>query len=308
MDEPLEWFRSLPPLTRTWFGLTLVLTGSVALDIIPASQLIFDWDRIRLDSEVWRLASPFCFADGPITNFSTLILLYLVYNFSLGYERNPYDTGGGGGSADYALALVVCASLTLLTYRPVVLLFGPTLLGSLYSSSQHYRPPILYPLFTRNLAYSVLYLWSRRNPRARVDINFIPVVGRYVPFAHVGISLFLGHRVGQMAHGIFVGHVYYWLVDVVPRMYGGRMILKTPELLIDYFRDEGERGEWEAEMVDVGDVGEDGELPPLPPPHPPGETVPRVLPPPTGLEGRDSGGAGGEQGRVEAPNDAANTE
>ena len=38
----------------------------------------------------------------------------------------------------------------------------------------------------------------------------------------------------DMLHGIAIGHIYYFLFDVIPFVYG-KDVLKTPMFMIDYF-------------------------------------------------------------------------
>lgn len=262
MDEPLAWFQSLPPITRAWFGFSLTVTGAVTLDFLSPSKLIFDFRRIQENLELWRLVTCFVYAEGHLRDFGTLVLLYLIVIFSNGYERNAYNCGGGGGSADYAFALLFCVVAILASY-PLILLYGPLLPG-LGSQVR----PLLHPLFTRTLCYSVLYLWSRRYPDVPADVYFIPMTGKYVPLAHVGFSLCLGHRINDIIHGLLVGHLFYWLVDVLPALWG-KSVLSTPRFLVLLLEDGQGFGHDHLEDQDVGlpplpDEDEDVGLPPMP--------------------------------------------
>ena len=42
----------------------------------------------------------------------------------------------------------------------------------------------------------------------------------------------LGNRINEMVHGILVGHVYYYLVEIVPTITGKR-VLTTPRILVE---------------------------------------------------------------------------
>ena len=44
----------------------------------------------------------------------------------------------------------------------------------------------------------------------------------------------MGNSYGDMCHGLAIGHLYYFLVDVVPQVQG-KDLLVTPRFLIDYF-------------------------------------------------------------------------
>ena len=67
---------------------------------------------------------------------------------------------------------------------------------------------------------------------ANANIWGIPVKAIYLPFAYVIISVFVGAPYIHIIHGIIIGHIYYFLVDVVPHVYG-KDVLTTPQFLID---------------------------------------------------------------------------
>jgi len=257
MDDP-AWFQSLPPITRTWLGATTALSILVTLDFIPAQQLLFDWARIRNDLEVWRLLTSFSFCGGRMNEFHALILLYLISLHGKSYELNPHPCGGGR-RADAAFAFCFCVGAILLSF-PIINQYGPMVLPERYA-----YPVVLYPLFTRTLVYAILYLWSKRNPNARINLNFIPVQGRYLPFAYIGFSLALGNRLNELVHGIVVGHIFFYLVEVVPAVLN-RRILTTPRFLIDLMGGGG--GAADYVVIDdfiADDSDEDVGLPPPPP-------------------------------------------
>mmetsp|Transcript_9638 Transcript_9638/g.16016 ORF Transcript_9638/g.16016 Transcript_9638/m.16016 type:complete len:384 (-) Transcript_9638:83-1234(-) len=270
MDDPVAWFTSLPPITRTWLGAATGITALVTLDFLPAHQLLFDWARIMNDLELWRIATSFLYCGGRLNEFHVLILLYLIHNHGKGYEMHPFMSGGGR-SADAAFAFLFCI-VTILISFPIINKYGPMVLPERYSF-----PFVLYPLFTRTLVYAILYLWSRRNPNARVNLNFIPVQGRYLPFAYVGFSLALGNRLNELIHGIVVGHIYFYLIEVAPTVLN-RRILTTPRFLVDLL---GGPGGGAADYVVVDDFvaddsDEDVGLPP-PPPAPTAEEQREIL-------------------------------
>ena len=92
---------------------------------------------------------------------------------------------------------------------------------------------LIYPMFTRNLTFYVLYIWSKRNSTP-ANIWGFPLKGRLLPFGYIAMNLLMGNPYFDLVHGLVIGHLYYFLVDVVPTMYG-KDILHTPQFLIDYF-------------------------------------------------------------------------
>jgi Derlin-2/3 len=62
------------------------------------------------------------------------------------------------------------------------------------------------PVFTRNLVFYVLYVWSRRNPTANANIWGVPVPAVYLPFAYLALSVFMGNAYADIytSRGPFV--------------------------------------------------------------------------------------------------------
>jgi Der1-like family len=90
-----QWFKSLPIITRYWFGISLVLTVAGNFGILSPYYYMFDWTSIVGKFEVWRVATCFCYVGG--FDFSTLISMYMLVTFSKNYETGgPFNTGAGG--------------------------------------------------------------------------------------------------------------------------------------------------------------------------------------------------------------------
>ena len=143
--------------------------------------------------------------------------MYTLVQFSKMYETGgPFNTGAGGGTADYAASLLFATVGILLTYPLVESLLG------------------LPPFFALNMIYFVLYVWSKRNPTANANIWGIPVAGMYLPFAYLALRVLMGAPYMDMLHGMAIGHVYYFVVEVVPSVQG-KDIFHTPTFMIDYF-------------------------------------------------------------------------
>mmetsp|Transcript_9991 Transcript_9991/g.13188 ORF Transcript_9991/g.13188 Transcript_9991/m.13188 type:complete len:280 (+) Transcript_9991:163-1002(+) len=212
---PDSWFKALPIITRYWFGASLVITLAVNFQIISTYSVIYDWQSVQNKFEVWRFLS--CFLYIGKFEFNTLISLMLLVQFSQRYEQGgPFNTGAGGGTADYCFMIMVMMVFTLLSY-PLTLMIAP-----------------IPPIFAKNMVYGVLYIWSKRNPTSQASIWGISVPSIYLPFAYIAMTVFMGGNPMDMLHGMAVGHLYYFLADVVPQVQG-KDILVTPQFLIDYF-------------------------------------------------------------------------
>lgn len=251
---PDAWFRSLPFVTRYFLGVTVALTLAVNFEVFPGMHVPFAWTLVKSKFELWRLFTCFFYAGG--FSFNMLIKLYMLVTFSQQYEKGPYNTGAGGGTADYLFMMMFGATVTLLTY-PLIKMVLPTS-----------------PIFCQNMISYVLYAWSRRNPTANANIWGIPVPGVYLPFAHLAFTVLMGDSYSDQLHGLAVGHLYYFLVDVVPQVQG-KDILHTPQFLID--------------RLGVGEYRPEPE-PQAPPPRGGGARVAGLNTPVTGGGGAPRGG------------------
>jgi len=213
---PEQWFYDLPIITRSWFAATMVLTCAANFGLIDAYRLVYIWENITSKFEIWRIATCFCFAGG--FSFNTLIAIYMLVQFSKQYETGgPFNTGAGGGTADYAFAMLF-GMLSILATYPLAGMIGVALT----------------PIFNKNLTFFVLYVWSKRNPTAQANVWGVPIAAIYLPFAYLALNIFMGNPSSDMVHGLIIGHIYYFLADVYPSLYG-KDLLKTPQFMIDQF-------------------------------------------------------------------------
>lgn len=214
MDDlggPQEWYSSLPFVTKQWCTLALGMTVLTNFGIIPIQKLFWSYEQVSQSFEIWRLGTSFLYL-GPF-KFETVIALMLLYQYSKQYESGvAFNTGGGGGTADYVYMLLLGA---------LVILVSSTLFG-------------LGVFFGRHMIYYVMYIWSKRNPTAQAAIWGIPMQGVYLPFALLALNTLMGNPVMDMVMGYAAGHLYYFMVDVVPKIYGKEYIA-TPLFIIQKF-------------------------------------------------------------------------
>lgn len=212
---PESWYSSIPFVTKHWLTAVVVTTVSANLGVLPIGKMICDYDSIWRNFEIWRLFTPFLWmgAFNKQEGFQTMIGFFLLYQYSKQYEGGTaFNTGGGGGTADYIF----------------MLLFG--MIGILLTNFFY---PVGY-VFAKTLVYFVLYIWSKRNPTAPANIWGVPMQGMYLPFAILGLNFCLGNSYIEYVHGYAIGHLYYFLVDVVPKVYG-KTYLQTPLFILTQF-------------------------------------------------------------------------
>jgi Derlin-2/3 len=211
---PESWYTSLPFVTKHWLTAVLITTVSCNLEVLPIMKLVWSFESIKNDFEIWRIVTPFLWIGGfGKEGFQTLISLFLLYQYSSQYERGGgFNTGGGGGTADYVYMLLFGMVMILIT-------------NALFVGGY---------VMAKTLAYYVLYIWSKHNPTANANIWGVPVPAIYLPFAILALNFCLGNNYMEYIHGYAVGHLYYFVADVVPKVYG-KTYLETPLFILSKF-------------------------------------------------------------------------
>mmetsp|Transcript_12635 Transcript_12635/g.22513 ORF Transcript_12635/g.22513 Transcript_12635/m.22513 type:complete len:243 (-) Transcript_12635:686-1414(-) len=206
MSSPQEMWDALPPVTRTWLGVSVVSTALVSFGTLDVSKFLFFLPLVYQKLELWRLFT--CFVFFGKFSFNFLMQMMILARFSASQELDPYRTSRAGGSSDYLFSLIFMGLTCLvIAWAFDFMLMGPTLL------------------------FAVLYLWSKRNPDAPTSIWGFRIKGAQLPWAFIALNVLIGGSPMMDLIGVFVGHLYYFLAEVMP-LSNNRQILTTPEWLI----------------------------------------------------------------------------
>lgn len=197
-----EWWKSVPPVTRTYICLSVVTAGAIALEVITPLKLYLDWSLVLRKGHVWRIFTNFLYFGDLSLDF--LFHMFFLYRYCKMLETNSFR----GRTADFLYMLIFGAlMLTLVSPLTKIDMLGPS------------------------LTFMMVYVWGRRNSRQAV--NFLGVLSfraPYLPWVLLLFSFVLGSSPATDLMGILVGHVYYYMADVYPAM-AGVSLLKTPRLL-----------------------------------------------------------------------------
>ena len=86
-----------------------------------------------------------------------------------------------------------------------------------------------------SLTFMMVYVWGRRNET--FPMNFLGLFNfpaPWLPWVLLAFSVLLGASPVVDLLGIFVGHIYYYFQDIVPRMPGrfrGKRLIFTPSIV-----------------------------------------------------------------------------
>lgn len=173
------------------------------LELLSPFQLYFNPHLVFRKFQVWRLVTNFLFF-GPL-GFSFFFNMLFVFRYCRMLEEGSFR----GRTADFVFMFLFGGVL--------MTLLG--LLGSLFFLGQA-------------LTVMLVYVWSRRNPQVRVNFfGLLTFQAPFLPWALMGFSLLLGNSILVDLLGIAVGHIYYFLEDVLPNQPGGKRLLLTPSFL-----------------------------------------------------------------------------
>jgi len=110
------------------------------------------------------------------------------------------------------------------------------------------------PFLSSPLSFMMVYIWSRRNPAIRMNfLGLFTFNAPYLPWVLLGFAVLLNNNFpGGDLLGMGVGHVYYFLEDVYPKMQQaggvGRRLLATPGWIV-WLAEGGMRGDRDAAMI-----------------------------------------------------------
>eukprot|EP00300_Choanocystis_sp_HF-7_P000343 c10283_g1_i1.p1 GENE.c10283_g1_i1~~c10283_g1_i1.p1 ORF type:complete len:248 (-),score=50.21 c10283_g1_i1:73-780(-) len=198
MTTPQDFFQAIPFITRYQIAASLTATLLFATGVTNPSNWILDFQLVFKRFQIWRLlTNHFILGKG----FSLLIRLLNLYKYGSELERGTYL----GNTPEYSFALLfgICVE---------------TFVG--------------YFLGLQVLSFAtvsmIMYLWARNNHTQVVSLmGVLTLKAPYLPWAFVVLTVIMGGDPILELVGIFSGHVYWFLTDVLPKTHK-ISLLKTP--------------------------------------------------------------------------------
>lgn len=212
MSDFSDWFRSVPFFTRYWMASTVGFTLLGRFGIISPYNLILLYEPLKR-FQIWRIiTSVLYYPLSPQTGFHYLINLYFLYNYSRRLEEGTYE----GRPADYAFMLtfncLLCVIVGIIAEMP--LLMDPMVL-------------------------SVLYIWCQLNKDTIVNFWFgTRFKAVFLPWVLLLFNMVINGGGVMELVGIFIGHLYFFLMFKYPQEMGGPALLQTPSFYKMFFPDQ----------------------------------------------------------------------
>jgi len=193
-------------------GVVLAFSLSGLMGLIGPEPLALIWEKVIENFQIWRLLSNFFFIPLSARTLMTFIFyMTILGRYAVDLEKEHF-AAGPRGRADFLFFLTFCGViLTIISFFH----------GRLY-------------FLSFSLLFSVLHVWSRKDPYGAAGFWGFRFARWQLPFAYLVFFLVLEQDVFSLIFGVLTGHLYHFLVDVVPRVYGVDILI-TPSFLLKYF-------------------------------------------------------------------------
>ena len=201
MDDFKRFVGQMPPVTRYYCGISLLLSFCMTYQIVSPYALLLDWEKVIYNFQVWRIFTTFCFL-GPFSMsfiFGMMMLYYSVSVIEDYFEQRHADLA------------------TLLVFNAIVAMLFAFLAND-------------YLVMESPFIFSLIYVWSKFVPDRQMSIWGFPVQSLYLPWVLMAFHLFTGGNPFNDLIGVAAGHSYVYLTTVLPESHGYEL-LKTPSIM-----------------------------------------------------------------------------
>ncbi|KAI8834752.1 derlin-1-like protein [Chytriomyces cf. hyalinus JEL632] len=205
LDDAQAWFNSIPFVTRYLFAASMGLSIGAGAGLVNPKLLYLAWPLVYKKFEIWRLVTSFLW--HPL-EYSYLMLLYFMYNYSWQLETSPQFNGR---KADYLFFILFSMAVIL----PV----------SVYMTQF---------ILLESLVVSMLYVWSMNNRETEVSFFFgLRFKAMFLPWVYCIFDFLTGAPFPPIPKliGIFAGHLYYFADTIYPENNNGARLFTTPNFL-----------------------------------------------------------------------------
>ncbi|XP_039122880.1 derlin-1.2-like isoform X2 [Dioscorea cayenensis subsp. rotundata] len=151
MSSPTEYYKSLPPVTKTYGVICLMITTAYYFNLFDYDTISLSYVHILKQFQVWRLVTNFFFIAPFSTYFGIRLLMLARYGVLL--EKGPFKER----TADFLWMMIFGALCLLGVYLPWIMLgldliFNNPLMGDIMgilAGHLYYFLAVLYPLSGR---------------------------------------------------------------------------------------------------------------------------------------------------------------
>jgi len=198
-------FNESPKITKLLILSSFSISLLVWTGLITTLDIYLNFGLVIYKFQIWRILTTFLYF-GEL-NLSLILHMYIFFRDSKILEKKIFH----GSAADYLYFILYCI---------VFLLFLSPLTKSIFLSS--------------SLNFAMMYYWGRKSKTTNVEfMGVFTFRAPYLSIFYLLISFLLGYEYKELIYGIIVGHVYFFIKEILPRIKGvqGIQLLETPKFI-----------------------------------------------------------------------------
>ena len=202
-----NWWSNAQPITKFAVMAPLFLAGVIAQNEQNVFLMLLEWDKLFPGFQLWRLlTSSFLlgkFSPGFLIKWAMFVM----------FTKYLEDAEFVGRTADliWALLLLILGVLT-----PLSLLLE-------------------FKLMSTSLMMALVWIFCRRNSGASISLFVLTIEAKYYPWILMGYHTLMGGSPIADLVGIAAGHLYVFLVDILPKTHKLDLFPATPLWLVRYW-------------------------------------------------------------------------
>jgi len=186
MTTPEEWYKSLPPITRTYFSIAAISTVLSSLWMLNAGWLQLSFPLIFGKFQIWRLLTCFAFF-GPF-GIPWIIQMVILNRYLSLLETTVFDQTPRG-TADM---------LFLMLFNGLIMLLVAYLM-----------PALQLKYLGSCMVNSCLYVWSRTDPFRAINLYGFEIKAWHFPFIMMAFTLLMGKDIYVLSSLTFLCVSYF---------------------------------------------------------------------------------------------------
>ena len=189
-------------ITLSSIGISL-LTWS---EIVSPYSLYLNYNLIFKKFQIWRIFTNFFY----FGNFSLSLVFHMLIYFrnSKLLEKKIFK----GSAPDYLFFILFCMIFLLIFNIFAKILF-----------------------LSQSLGFAMTYYWGRKSKTTVVEfMGVFSFRAPYLPFFYLIISFLLQSDFKNDLYGLFIGHIYFFLKEILPRIKSVKniKILESPKFFV----------------------------------------------------------------------------
>jgi len=194
-----SFVQNMPKFTKYYMASILFFAILASFKILSPGWLVLIFEYAITKFQIWRFITSYIFAG----TFGFPFLMRLIFTY---FGCSKLERLYSNRIADFFWLLFVVALLNL---------------GISVIFDEHV-------LLSRQFAFSLLYIWCKKEPFERVNFLFGFVVkSAYLPWAIIIYSVLIGDGVYKELIGVAAGHAFIFVKDLLPN---------NPKYRLDLFR------------------------------------------------------------------------